>query len=203
MSEITLEKVDIIRERTGVNYSESKEALENCNGDVVGALIYLENKSKAEKNNEHTSKDEFINWVKELVKKGNVTRIKIKKDEKVLVDIPVSAGIAVTSVIYLISEPLLAVGVFTAVVAKVTVEITKADGSVEVVNKVVENTFSGVKEKFINITEDLKEKFSCVSEEVKEKFSAKNKTSECDTNVYKYTVKFDENDEENDKNNME
>jgi hypothetical protein len=95
------------------------------------------------------------------------------------------------------------VGVFTAVVAKVTVEITKADGSVEVVNKVVENTFSGVKEKFINITEDLKEKFSCVSEEVKEKFSTKNKTSECDTNVYKYTVKFDENDEENDKNNME
>jgi NACalpha-BTF3-like transcription factor len=39
MSEITLEKIDIVRERTGANYSEAKEALEACEGNVVDALI--------------------------------------------------------------------------------------------------------------------------------------------------------------------
>jgi NACalpha-BTF3-like transcription factor len=37
MSEITLEKIDIIRERTGANYAEAKEALEVSDGNVVDA----------------------------------------------------------------------------------------------------------------------------------------------------------------------
>ena len=58
MSEITLEKVDLIRERTGVSYTEAKEALEAGNGDVVDALIYIENKKK--------SKSTFIKQKKNL-----------------------------------------------------------------------------------------------------------------------------------------
>ena len=42
MNEITLEKIDIIRERTGANYSIAKEALELSEGNVVDALIYIE-----------------------------------------------------------------------------------------------------------------------------------------------------------------
>ena len=39
--EITLEKVDQVRERTGVTYAEAKNALEVANGDVLEAIIYL------------------------------------------------------------------------------------------------------------------------------------------------------------------
>ena len=44
--DITLEKVDQVRERTGVSYAEAKNALEISNGDVLNAIILLEEKSK-------------------------------------------------------------------------------------------------------------------------------------------------------------
>lgn len=37
--EITLEKVDQVKERTGVSYAEAKNALEVTNGDVLEAII--------------------------------------------------------------------------------------------------------------------------------------------------------------------
>ena len=40
--EITLEKVDQVRERTGVSYAKAKEALEHTNGSVLDAIILLE-----------------------------------------------------------------------------------------------------------------------------------------------------------------
>ena len=37
-----LEKVEKIREKTGVTYEEAKKALEACNWDVLDAIVYLE-----------------------------------------------------------------------------------------------------------------------------------------------------------------
>ncbi len=95
--EITLEKIDIIRERTGATYTEAKEALEACEGNVVDALVYMENKVKEEKEELYTTKDELVKWIKDIIKKGNVTRIKVKKEDKIIVDIPVNAGLAATA----------------------------------------------------------------------------------------------------------
>ncbi|MGE5629133.1 MAG: DUF4342 domain-containing protein [Solirubrobacterales bacterium] len=183
MSEITLEKIDIIRERTGVNYAEAKEALEASAGNVVDALIYLENEKKSTLDDVVTSKEEFIAWIKELVKKGNVNRIKIKKDDKVVVDIPVNAGVAAT-ITALVWPPLLAIGLLTAVATKVTIEITKDDGSVEVVNKIFKSTMNDVKEKVYDAASDIKDKFT-----------HKDKKDD-DTNVYQYTVKFEDMEDE-------
>lgn len=200
MSEITLEKVDIVRERTGVSYAEAKDALENCNGSVVDTLIYLEDKTQnTNKEKIYANKDEFIKWIKELIKKGNVTKIKIKKDDKVLVDVPINAGIAVTGLIYIIYAPLLAIGILTAVVTKVTIEITKADGSIEVVNSIIKNTMSDVKDKFSDMTSEVKDKVNDITDDVKERINNKTKITDADSNIYKYTVKFDEVDNEKDK----
>lgn len=192
MEEITLEKIDIIRERTGVTYTEAKEALEATNGNVIDALIYIEKNSKNVKDQIYTTKDEFIEWLKGIIRKGNVTRIRVKKDEKVLVDIPVNAGVA-AGVLLMALPALLAVVFLTAVVTKVTVEITKEDGSVEVVNKIIEDTFINVKDKVNNATADVKEKVSEVKSDVKDKFN-----KEEPSNTYQYTVKFDDL-EDNDK----
>ena len=37
--EITLEKIELVKDRTGVSYKEAKEALEKSEGSVVDARI--------------------------------------------------------------------------------------------------------------------------------------------------------------------
>jgi len=210
MGEISLEKIDIIRERTEVTYTEAKEALEECDGNVVDALIFIENKQKVSRDDLYTSKDEFVKWIKEVVNKGNVTRIRIKKDNRILTDIPVNAGLA-AGLVALIWPPILALGVVTAVFIKITVEIVKSDGSVEIVNKIiknkakdakvkVENMTYDVKEKVEDFRSDVKEKVEDITSDVKDKFDKKYESSNKDENVYKYTVTFDDMDKKEENN---
>lgn len=197
MSEITLEKIDIIRERTGVSYAEAREALEKCEGNVVDALIFIEESKKTPKENLYTSKDEFIKWLKDIVSKGNITRIKIKKEDKVLLDIPVTAGlvVAIPSLIY---APLITLGVFAAALTQITIEITKKDGTVEVVNKILKSTMEDVKEKAQNAASKVQDTAS----NVKDKFTGeKGNTNDENNNVYTYTVDFEEVDEDNNSEN--
>lgn len=185
MEEITLEKIDILRERTGVSYTEAKEALEATNGNVVEALVYIEKNKTTAKDQIYTTKEEFIEWIKEIVRKGNVTRIRVKKEEKVLVDIPVNVGVLAGTALIVALPSLLAVIFLTAVFTKVTVEITREDGSVEVINKIIQDTAQNVKDK----AEDLKN----MAQDAKDKF----KKDSNDNTSFQYTVKFDDDKEEN------
>ncbi|ENK0556154.1 DUF4342 domain-containing protein [Clostridium botulinum] len=189
--EITLEKIDIIRERAGATYTEAKEALEACEGNVVDALVYMENKVKEEKEELYTTKDELVKWIKDIIKKGNITRIKVKKEDKVIVDIPVNAGLAATAAAAIIWAPILLAALAAAIVTKVTIEITKEDGSVEVVNKIIKSTAQDIKEKVDYTTSDIKEKFS-------NKFD--NESDGEDNNFYSYTVNFEDVESEEDDN---
>ncbi|MCY6959692.1 DUF4342 domain-containing protein [Clostridium brassicae] len=195
MNDISLEKIDIVRERTGVSYTEAKEALEACSGDVVEALIYIEKNQKNKynlKDDIYTTKEEFIAWLKETIKKGNVNRIIIKKDAKVLADIPVNAGVA-AGVLALAIPSLAVLGMLTAVITKISVEIIKSDGSVEVVNKIIKNKAQDMKEKIDDFTNEVKEKFDNKGEKTANKDDS--------DNVYQYTVTFEEVDEDKEKNN--
>lgn len=205
MKEITLEKVDEIRERTGVSYKIAKEALELNDGDVLEALIYIENnivvpfaEEKSFKEDDYKNDfkkseniDEFKSWLKNIIEKGNVSRIKVKKDDTVLVDVPVNAGIA-AAVIGVIVPPILAFGVIATVATKLTIEITKSDGSVEVVNKYVKKAASEVKDKAYQFAGIVKDKFDSTKNNVKDKQINKNKSYTGDDTVYTYTVNFDE-----------
>lgn len=202
MKEITLEKVDQLRERTGVSYEMAKKALTITNGDVLEALIYIENnvvvpfaeedslkEDKEEKKGETI--DEFKSWLKEIIEKGNVSRIKVKKDEKVIVDVPVNAGIAAT-VIAVILPPILAFGVIAAVATKLTIEITRVDGSVEVVNKYIEKAAGEAKNKAYEIADIVKDKFNSTKKDLKNKKNTKHKVYNEGEAVYTYTVNFEE-----------
>ncbi|MCD2347511.1 DUF4342 domain-containing protein [Clostridium guangxiense] len=188
MEEITLEKIDIIKERTGVTYTEAKEALEASNGNVIDALVYVEKNSKKNggaKEQFDTTKDEFVAWIKDIISKGNVSRIRVKKDDKIILDIPVSAGIVGGVAAGVVWAPSIALMFLTAVVTRVTVEITKEDGSVEVVNKVVKDTVTNVKEKMND-----------AASEFKEKFKGSNNNRDDSENSYQYTVRFDDIDDD-------
>lgn len=207
MSEITLEKVDAVRERTGATYAQAKAALETCQGDVLEAIIYIENNSsemkgqgKCFKDEAYTTLEEFKIWMKQLIEKGNVSRIVVKKEDKVLVDVPVNAGIA-AGVIGLLWPPILAIALITTVAVNLTIEITKEDGSVEVVNKIVKTTMNDVKGKMSNFAEDMKDKFHGVKEDIKKPFSKEDNSNINDEPMYTYTVKFDDVDDNNKDNN--
>ena len=205
MENITLEKVDMIRERTGVSYEKAKEALEVCEGDVLEALIYIEKSQKLsdindefvdeEVNRTPISIEELRVLIKQIIEKGNVTRIKVKKDDKELVDIPVNAGIA-AGVVAIIIPPILAAGVIAAIATQITIEITMEDGSVEVVNTYVSEMASNVKNKATDFADKIKTKVNEMKNDIgKHSDDSKQKVYTGSDTVYTYTVNFDEEKE--------
>ena len=115
------------------------------------------NSSNDDENKTTISIEELKAWFKQMIEKGNVARIKIKKDETELIDIPVNAGIA-ASVVAIIIPPILAAGVIAAIATQITIEITKEDGSVEVINKQVSKVANDVKNKANEFADMVKNK---------------------------------------------
>ncbi len=184
--EITLEKIELVKDRTGVSYKEAKEALETAGGSVVDAIIEIEEnidnqtrKSFGEQGNA------VIDAIKDLVKKGNVSKIVVKNSEgEVILNIPVNVGI-----LGVVIAPW---GAIAAVVAafgfKCVIEVVKDDGTIidvsdrtndavekatekgsEVYDKVKNSdTYEKVKEKTGKATEALKSKFSKSKEEIED-----------------------------------
>ena len=210
MENITLEQVDKVRERCNISYAEAKEALENSNGDILEAIIYIEQNQKKENhtynnNNDNSNSnytvnsmsiDEIKNMIKNLIEKGNVTRIKIKKNDEEILDIPVNAGIA-ASVIAITIPPILAAGLIAAIATQITIEITREDGTVEVINKYVTKVANDVKNKATDFADAFKSKVNEVKTEIKTtKNEDDNKTFNDGETVYTYTVNFDEEKKE-------
>lgn len=93
---VTLEKIDQVVERTGVTYEEARAALEEVGGDVLEAIIYLETSRKGFADNMSSNindkKETIIGVLKELIKKGNITRVIIRSEEKTVLDLPIYIG---------------------------------------------------------------------------------------------------------------
>lgn len=170
MEDITLEKIDLIRQRTGLGYAAAKEVLEKNNGDVVETLIYIEKNQKSFGQNITEVTNDLIETIKDIIKKGNVTRIKVKKDERVLVDIPVNAGIA-AGALSLFYPPLLVVGAATAVFSKLVIEVERPDGSVEVINNIVKKQYENAKDMAEDAINKASKTVNNVKEEVMKKTS--------------------------------
>ena len=147
--DIDLEKIDIIRERVGVSYKQAKEALEKVGGDIVDALIALEEEANIKwTKNIGQAGSEVLEKLKKVIEKGNVTRIMIKKDDEILLNIPVTAG-----AIGVILGPVAAIfGVSAALVTKTKVEIMQNDGKIVDLSEMAEETVDHFKNKFTKET---------------------------------------------------
>ncbi|MCR2044941.1 DUF4342 domain-containing protein [Anaerosalibacter massiliensis] len=132
--DISLDKIDLIVERTGVSYREAKEALEKSNGDVLEAIIYIENQNKSFTENMGNKGEQLLDKLKEYIRKGNVTKIIIKKDGEVIMNIPVSAGTIGT----ILAPQIALLGFSAALLSKCTFEIVKEDGETININETVE-----------------------------------------------------------------
>jgi hypothetical protein len=69
---------------------------------------------------------QLVDRVKELVGEGNVRRLIIRtSDDKTLLEIPLTAGVAVGSVVTLITPVLAALGALAALLANVKLQIVR------------------------------------------------------------------------------
>lgn len=93
MDEI-LEKIDTLRRRTGASYREAKEALDACGGDVVAALIRLEETRVSRQEAVARVVATGLRQLARLINKGNQSKVVISKDGEVLMEIPVTLCVA-------------------------------------------------------------------------------------------------------------
>jgi len=151
--DISLEKVDIIRDRTGVSYKEAREALDEANGNVVDALINIEEAGEKRWTETVSVKgSEAVERLKGLIRSGNVNRIRVKKDDYVILDIPVTAG-AISAVAI---PQLTAIGTAVALLSKCTIEVERPNKQTINVTEAITNTADDIAQKIKNVTEDLK-----------------------------------------------
>ena len=81
--EITLEKIELVKDRTGVSYAEAKAALEKAGGSVVDAIIMIEEEIDiVPKTKAGDQASQIVEKIKALVKKGNISKILVKKERQ-------------------------------------------------------------------------------------------------------------------------
>lgn len=176
--EITLEKIELVKDRTGVSYKEAKEALEAADGSVVDAIINIEESIDIKSKNRFAEQSaHIIDKVKEAIKKGNVAKIIVKKNDEVILNLPVNVGIVGT-----VLAPWAAVaGVIAAFGTKCVIELVKDDGEIIDISEIATETIDGVVEKGTEVVDEVKSKSADVFASVKAKTTeAINKAKKCD-----------------------
>ena len=153
--EITLEKIELVKDRTGVSYKEAKEALEASEGNVVDAIIAIEETINTRIGAKVSDQGEkVIQKIKEYVKKGNISRIIVKKEEEVVLNLPVTVGIVGT----VLAPWVTAIGAIVALGTKCNIVLIKDDG--EMIN---------ISDKANDVIDDVVDKGSDVIDSVKAK----------------------------------
>jgi len=164
--EITLEKIELVKDRTGVSYREAKEALEATEGNVVDAIIKIEDEINAKVGAKLTDNGaKIVEKIKEYVRKGNVARITIKRDGEVLLNIPVTVGVVGT----VLAPWLTVIGSIVALGLKCEILLTKDDGTVIDLSSKISEAVDSAKEKGGEAVDNVRTKASNAAAEVKEK----------------------------------
>lgn len=88
-----LKKIDLLRERMGIGYQEAVELLHLTEGSVVDALVLAEARQKKAETAWEVRARDVVEKIRELLREGNITKVKIiHKGRQVLV-FPVTAGV--------------------------------------------------------------------------------------------------------------
>jgi len=158
-----LKKIDEIVNRTYVSYETAKKALDDANGDVLEAVILIENQNKNFSSSDAKVKGEqILEEIKKALKKGNATKITVKKNNETIVNIPITAGLVGA----VLAPVLAAAGVTAALLTQCSVEILQADGNVIDVNEKVSEGMDNMKK----AAEDVKNTVTESAEDIKNNF---------------------------------
>ena len=73
------------------------------------------------------SSDQVVKKIKQLIREGNVRRVRLIHEGKTIIEIPLSVGAPVVAVGIIWSPLLAAVGAFAALVTECTIEVEKVE----------------------------------------------------------------------------
>lgn len=150
---INLEQIDELRKRANVSYEDAKNALEECSGNIIEALVYLEKQNKIKPEVTPSSESKFFKKVKSLIKKGNETKLLVKKDEVVVLNICVTLATVIT----IVATPLVIAALVIALVTNHKIRIEKKDHKdLEEVNNIFDKMSVAVNKVTTKITEEMK-----------------------------------------------
>lgn len=152
---VSLEMIEILRDRAHVTYEEAKEALEKCDNDVVEALIYLE-KQKKIKTPPNTSSAQTGFWatIRKLIKTCNITKLIISKDGNIIVNLPLTIVIIIT----IIMAPLVVVGLLAALFTGHKIRLEKPGSAELKINKTLDDISAAAVKVSEQVSDAIKEK---------------------------------------------
>ncbi len=78
--------------------------------------------------------DEIVAKLKDLVKEGNVTRIRIRKDDTIILNVPMTVGVAGIVIGVAAAPWALIIAAIGTVGFRCTIEVEKKDGSITVIH---------------------------------------------------------------------
>ena len=95
--ELTIEAVEKVMTETGLEYAAAKKLLEEAGGDpdkAIEAFVPVSDGKDCETAEDVKEKtDDIVKKLKDLVEKGNVDRVQIRKEEQIVLSVPVNIGI--------------------------------------------------------------------------------------------------------------
>lgn len=122
--EISLELIDQLKARANISYRRAKELLEETGGDLIKALINLE-ESSTDTGREYLKQGQFlISRTLRAAGKLHQKKVRVKLQEKTVAEIPVTAGA-------------LAAALFPKLAALGVIALLAAHGSMEINEKMV------------------------------------------------------------------
>ena len=198
MSKITIEAIDQVMERVpGATYAEVREALIKSDGDVIDAIILLqENSTEKENKNKKTfeevfgkDSDKIKEEITELLRKSNVIRIVIEKNGKIIMNIPITVG-----VVGVVFAPILTlIGLSASVLAKYRIKIENEDeGTIVDLGEFSEEKLNIIKDMVISATKDVKQAVDKRNKKTEDKNEVDDDDVIIDLNKNDYREKRDE-----------
>ena len=165
-NEITIEKIDAVIQRVpSATYAEAKQALIDHNGDVIESIIALEsNLSKKTKQAKKAVEDMFSKdsedfkemkeQAKELLKRSSVIRVIIDRNNKVIMNIPLTVGVVGVALLPIYTL----VGLSAAVIGKCRIKIqNEDDGSIVDLGELNEEKLNMLKQMLVNTAKEVKD----------------------------------------------
>jgi phosphate uptake regulator len=137
---INLEQIEALRQRANVSYEEAKAALELCNGDIVEALIYLERQNKVRTDRKTGMESSFFGSVKQLIKKCHRIKFLIKKEDNIILNLPLT--IVILAALFL--TPVVVIGLLAALVTNHKIRFQRPDGEDMEINKTFDKMSTAV-----------------------------------------------------------
>jgi len=124
-----LSKIDVIRERTGVGYEKARAALAQAEGDVVGAIVFLEKQEK--KQWWVVYSQDLVSKLRELIAAGNIRTVRLKHNDKTVLEIPLTVGVAGSVAGFILAPYLALAALIAGWYTKWRIEIEKKDSDIQ------------------------------------------------------------------------